>query len=275
MRHALLRGRDHVEIGAVAAESEGAVAAALSRGGALKRYPHQEANEDAALFATGPGGALLAVADAHDGEVAASATLEHLLRQLASRWTEASPLCAEAWEPSALAALLELNDVVRRAAAASDTPRSCTTLSLAVIRPEEQLVLHANVGDSHLFQVGEDTVTDRGVRSSSRTRRSLGSYFLGFGEETLDSLASKSRIGSDPLTGTRAIVLATDGISERNIGLADPEATVARCVREASEASADLRPLCLARSVVERALEAHARNGSGDNVAVVSLWLAP
>ena len=55
MRHGLLLGRDHTEIGAIAAESEGALAVALSRGGARKLYSHHDPNEDAA---SAPGDAL-------------------------------------------------------------------------------------------------------------------------------------------------------------------------------------------------------------------------
>ena len=63
MRTALLRGREHVELGAVAAVAEAGVAIALSRGGAAKRYPHSDPNEDAAGFATADAGVCAAVAD--------------------------------------------------------------------------------------------------------------------------------------------------------------------------------------------------------------------
>jgi hypothetical protein len=273
MRHGLLRGRDHTEIGAVAAESEGALAIAISRGGAQKQYAHRDPNEDAAVFAEGPGGVVLAVADAHEGEIAATAALEHVLADLAGPWTAAWPLPADDWEPGAHAAFLQLNDAVRQAAARTDTPGSCTTLTLAVVRPEEGWLLYASMGDSHLFQTRGTAAVDLGVRSSSQSRRALGSYFLGWGNETEASLAEKCRVGAEPLASTRAVVLATDGISERNIGLPDAEAAVTRCVLEVSSKPPDLRPLQLARAVVETALEAQARNGAGDNIAVASLWL--
>jgi serine/threonine protein phosphatase PrpC len=270
LRHGLLLGRDHTEIGAVAAESEGSVAIALSRGGARKLYSHHDPNEDAALFASGPGGVVLAVADAHDGEVAAAVVLEHLLANLAGPWTAAPPVGADDWERGALAGFLEINQATRRAAAQSQTPGSCTTLTVAVVRPEEGLLLYASIGDSHLFQARGTTTIDHGARSSRQTRRELGSYFLGWGNETEASLADKCRIGSETLASTRAIVLATDGISERNIGHPDAGAVVAQCVLEASSMPAELQPLRLARGVVESALEAHVRNAAGDNVAVAS-----
>jgi hypothetical protein len=272
LRHGLLLGRDHTEIGAVAAESEGPLAVALSRGGARKLYSHRDPNEDAALFASGPGGVVLAVADAHEGEVAAAAVLEHLLAELAGPWTASAPIGADAWEGDALAAFLELNGLVRRAAAQAHKPGSCTTLTLAVVRPEEGLLLYASIGDSHLFQATGAATIDLGARSSTLTRRELGSYFLGWGNETEASLADKCRVGTESLASTRAIVLATDGISERNIGQPDASAAVARCVVEASSVPAELQPLRLARAVVESALEAHVRNAAGDNVAVAS-WL--
>jgi serine/threonine protein phosphatase PrpC len=272
LRHGLLRGRDHSEIGAVAAEAEGALAVALSRGGARKTYAHHDPNEDAALFASGPGGIVLAVADAHEGEVAAATVLEHLLGNLAGRWTATRPLGADAWEGDVLAGFLELNEVVGRAAAQADTPGSCTTLTLAVVRPAQDLLLYASIGDSHLFQASGTSAIDHGVRSSSEARRKLGSYFLGWGSETEASLADKCRIGTHSLASTRAIVLATDGISERNIGHADPCAAVAESVLEVSGIPAELQSLQLARTVVEGALEAHVRHGAGDNVAVASFW---
>jgi hypothetical protein len=272
LRHGLLLGRDHTEIGAVAAEAEGALAVALSRGGARKTYAHHDPNEDAALFASGPGGIVLAVADAHEGEVAAAAVLEHLLDDLAGRWTATSPLDADAWQGAVLAGFLELNEAVRRAAAQAHTPGSCTTLTVAVLRPEQDLLLYASIGDSHLFQARGSSAIDHGVRSSSEARRELGSYFLGWGSETEASLAGKCRVGTDSLASTRAIVLATDGISERNIGHLDAGAAVAQSVLEVSGLPAELQPLRLARTVVDSALEAHIRNGAGDNVAVASFW---
>ncbi|MEN8184211.1 MAG: protein phosphatase 2C domain-containing protein [Myxococcota bacterium] len=272
MRQSLLRGREQLEIGAMAVEGEGSVAIGLSRGGAPKRYPHRDPNEDAALFAAGPGGVLLAVADAHDGEVAATAALEQLLDRAAPRWTAALPLSPDSWRDEVLAELVLSNGGVLEARRAGDTPDSCTTLTLAVVRPEQRLLLHASLGDSHLFQVGATGVVDHGARSSREARHALGSYFLGWGAETRDSLVTKCRIGADLLGDARAVVLATDGISERNIGLADPGAAVARCVREAAEEDPSLRPLRLTRRVVESALEAQARNRAGDNVGVAVFW---
>src|SRR3972149_99852 len=71
MRSGLLHGREHTKIGAVAALAEGRCAIALSRGGYAKGYVHRDPNEDAAAFAFGAEGMLLAVADGHGGHEAA------------------------------------------------------------------------------------------------------------------------------------------------------------------------------------------------------------
>ncbi|MDX1648907.1 MAG: hypothetical protein R3263_03550, partial [Myxococcota bacterium] len=67
MRSAILRGRDHHHLGAVDVVSEGPAAAAISMGGAPKSYAHTDPNEDAAAFALGASGRLVAVADGHRG----------------------------------------------------------------------------------------------------------------------------------------------------------------------------------------------------------------
>jgi serine/threonine protein phosphatase PrpC len=262
-----------VELGSVAAEAEGPAALALSRGGAAKAYAYTDPNEDAALFATGPGGTLLAVADGHDGFAASELALDHLLHQPAAQWTAAGALDPASWERHALAALLDANEAIRREVADSPTPRSCTTLCLAVVRPAQGHLLYATMGDSHLFAARRDGVLDLGARSDPHTRRRLGSYFLGWGGETGDSLRGKCGIGVETLAGCRAVLLATDGLSERHVGVADPAATVASCVADAARAAPELRALEAARGLVDAALAAHARRGAGDNVASSVAWL--
>ena len=70
-----------------------------------------------------------------------------------------------------------------------------------------------------------------------------------------------------------AVVLATDGVSETLIGLADPDAVVAALVEAGANRPPGLRSLEIARALVEAANEAHRENESGDNVAagVISL----
>ena len=79
---AILRGSESHIIGGVSAVSEASAAIALSQGGFKKRYSHTDPNEDAAAFALGEAGVLLAVADGHNGCDAAEATLDELYRRL-------------------------------------------------------------------------------------------------------------------------------------------------------------------------------------------------
>ncbi len=79
VKSALLRGRDHTRLGAIEVVAEGVLAIALSVGGFRKSYRHTDPNEDAAAFACGEGGLVVAVADGHGGAVASEAALERLL----------------------------------------------------------------------------------------------------------------------------------------------------------------------------------------------------
>ena len=71
----------------------------------------------------------------------------------------------------------------------------------------------------------------------------------------------------------RALVLATDGISEPGIGLADPAAVIAACAADCERRQPDLRPLGIARGLVEQALEAQRDQRAGDNIATAVAWL--
>jgi serine/threonine protein phosphatase PrpC len=275
VRSALLRGREHTEIGEVAVEAEERAAVALSRGGASKVYPHRDPNEDAAVFALGPGGVVLAVADAHDGFAASEVALDHLLHHPVGQWTAVEPLDPDAWARHALAALLDANRAILAELDGTEPPGSCTTLALAVVRPAEGRVLFASIGDSHLFLAGPGDAVDLGARATRSLRRELGSFFLGFGPESEESLSHKARIGVEPLSGTRAVLLATDGLSEGGIGVADPRAEVTSCVARATVAAPEVRALVAARGLVEAALDAHVRCGAGDNVAAAVAWCLP
>jgi hypothetical protein len=89
VRFALLRGREHVELGAVEAVAEGRLAIALSRGGAAKRYPHSDTNEDAAAFALGHEGSCVAWPTGSTAARTAEIGAAHLLAEPAAQWTEA------------------------------------------------------------------------------------------------------------------------------------------------------------------------------------------
>jgi serine/threonine protein phosphatase PrpC len=263
----MLRGREHPELGAVHAIAENGVAIALSRGGAPKLYPHADPNEDAAGYALGGAGACLAVADGHGGSEAAEIAVLNVLTEPAEQWTEApGPLDASSWRRQALAALCDANRQVCRERGPRPGRGARTTLGLVVALPERGLLLSAAVGDSHLFVAGAD-----GVRELAPAGVKVG--FLGDAHEKPDELARVTRVATEKLAGLRAVVLVTDGLSERGIGVASPAAAVAEAVRLAETTRSAAPALVLARGLAETALEAHRRNRAGDNVAVTVLWL--
>ncbi len=274
MQSALLRGREHTSLGAVGAIAQGRCAVALSRGGAHKLYAHQEPNEDAVLFARGEGGALIAVADGHHGASGSEQVVEWLRDRRASAWLGAPgpPADEETWRREVLGCLGEMDRDIAAGARKAGLMAAPTTLSLAVARPAEGRCWHASIGDSHVFQVvahpgGASLVTDV---SSGRLRPDAVAY-LGGGFESADALSDSTETGIGPLAGLRALVLATDGLSERGIGVIDPSEEVARLAD--AEHDAELGPLTLARGLVEVALDAQRHHGSGDNVGVAVIWL--
>jgi len=270
MRSALLRGREHLEIGATDAVSEGPAAIAISMGGAKKTYIHTDPNEDAVFFAVGTAGMLVALTDGHRGFEAAEVVLEHLLAHPGPQWVEPGGVTLASWGRHALAAICDANGEILRERLDTEMGKSRTTLSLALVLPESNALLYACVGDSHLFQVRPGSVADPG-----RAATSMGmDCFLGHGQETLESLEDKCRIGTEPLEDTIAVVLASDGLSEYQIGVEDPGAVVRESIETAKKAAPALRPLEASRSIVEAALAAHRKNASGDNVCAAVVWLA-
>jgi len=267
MRSALLRGREHTRLGITAAIAEGRAAIALSRGGAPKSYRYRDPNEDAALFVEGAGGILLAVADGHGGCDAAETVVEKLLASFAPAWTGLSaPRLREGWSELAIGALAELNASILERVALGGVPSARTTLALALLRPGDDLLAYASLGDSHVFQLSAGEVLELGHG------RELRPCYLGFASETAESLVGKHVSGVQSLAGTRAIVLVTDGLSEHGIGVAVPEDAVAECAEVAARGKPELQPLAVARGVVERALAEHRRHRSGDNVAAAVAW---
>jgi serine/threonine protein phosphatase PrpC len=271
VRSAWLKGCDHLELGAIETRAEAAAAVALSIGGAKKAYSHTDPNEDGALFALGDGGALLAVVDGHGGTDAADTVLGHLLDHWAPRWIAADSRLSGAWQSEALAALVAANEAITKQAADGGRRHSRTTLALAVVRPAEGFLFFLSIGDSHVYQVRRDAAHDLACELSPTGE----GFFLGVERETEDSLREKCVIGAETLVGVRAVVLASDGLSERQIGVDDPDVTVAEVVQQACGAPLALRALETARGVVQAALEAHRRQPSGDNVATAVLWLEP
>jgi hypothetical protein len=271
VRSALLRGRDHTELGAIGLVAEGPAAIAISKGGAQKTYSHVDPNEDAACFAIGPAGLLVAVADGHDGASGAEVTLRTLLEECAEAWTaERSPASSdEQWSEVACEALSTLNSAVLRDAAERRADAAPTTFSVALVRPREGLLLHASIGDSHVFEQRE-VATDLGWATLERSR----AYFLGYESQGAEGMREKSVVGCTPLAGVSAVVLATDGVSERAIGFADPARAVGEVFANAQRGeNPELRAAALSRGITEATIAEHQRNRAGDNIANGVLWL--
>jgi serine/threonine protein phosphatase PrpC len=264
----VLRGRDHVAIGEIGVVAEGVAAAAISRGGAPKTYRYRDPNEDAAAFATGEAGCVIAVADAHLGCEASELAVAALLEGCARDWTGA-PTAPADWPELARAAVAQAHDAVAQSAARSGRFHGRTTLAFALVCPGDDLLAWASIGDSHLFQVNAAGATELAPGSESPT------YFVGASERTAEELMPRVRTGTAPLGATRVVMAVTDGLSEKQIGVVDPAAAVRDAVREAEGAAAALRPPAAARGLLELAFAAHRGNRAGDNVAAALVWLEP
>jgi serine/threonine protein phosphatase PrpC len=265
LRSAQLRGPDHPTLGGIAVVAEGPAAIALSRGGARKRYAHKEPNEDAAGFAWSDWGVVLAIADGHEGSAAACLAVESVLAQHAPRWLERAPIALDArfdLEAEALVRAIHAQILSDSRAAGSRT-----TLAVALARPREGWLGLISVGDSLLFTHGD---------AGARTLGSAGdtpTVFLGSARLDPVALVAATFVDVVALRGKRAVVLASDGLSEVGIGVSDPEAAISHAAAQAARVVGDLRPLTLARGVVSRALDAQRAQRSGDNVASAALWL--
>jgi serine/threonine protein phosphatase PrpC len=266
MRSALLRGRDYGSLGVHGAIAEASVAIALSRGGYAKQYAFVDPNEDAVAFAFGIHGTLLAVADGHSGFEAAEVALEHLLEHPAPNWTDSTgpPASAAAWRRHALAALADA--AVQIGGERREGSRSRTTLTLALALPAAGQCYYAAIGDSHLFAAyaGET----REVAPAEKSGAFLGDPAVS------EKLGENARLGAFSLVGVRALVLASDGLSEEGIGVADPAAAVHAARLGAAAERAAVRPLAFARAICEAACASHRAQHSGDNIACAVLELA-
>lgn len=272
MQTAFLRGRDHQQVGRLELEGLPSAAVALSRGGARKTYSYTDANEDCAAYALGEGGSLAIAADGHHGELGSEAAVEILLERFAAAWTAAAPPARgeDAWRAQAIDALMAANRAILEVAGRNQLPPAPTTFVVALVRPEDDLLMHLSVGDSHLFAVEGGYAIELGGREASWKF----TPFLGYEEARPELLDEYAKVGIRRLTDLRAVVLATDGLSEPGIGVADPPTTVQAAVSHvALEAPEDRRAVDTCRSVVETAMHAHRRQKAGDNMACSVLWL--
>jgi serine/threonine protein phosphatase PrpC len=258
---AVLRGSESQIIGGVSVISEGCAAISLSQGGFKKRYSHTDPNEDAAAFALGEAGVLLAVADGHNGCGAAESAIDELMLRAGALLTRNGHAADDWWQKNALETIGAIQTALVSRVAQGVRGHSRTTLALALVQPGEDLLGFASVGDSHIFRVCPNEVVDLGIHSAGLR------CFLGNPADDLGALAEKSVVGVESLANTRAVILATDGISEPGIGVDIPEFTVSECATGSDRFATELRPLELSRNVAEAALAAHRHHRAGDNIA--------
>lgn len=268
MRSALLRGREHPHPGLVDSIAEGAAAIAISAAGLRRGPPHKDPNEDAAAFASGSAGVLLAVADGQGGFDAAEVALQSLLAHPGPQWTGPEGVTRDVWSRHALAALCDANTEILRERLHAERGTARTTLALALAMPNEDLLLHASVGGGHLFLVEEDAIADLADTGAP----SPG--VLGERTETVESLAGKCRVGTTRLGAARAIVLLAPALSGRQLGVSKASAVIGEAVSRAARAPLELRAREAARSVAEAAQEILCRAPAGDDVAVAVFWTA-
>jgi serine/threonine protein phosphatase PrpC len=272
METAFLRGRDHQLVGRLELEGVGPAAVALSRGGAPKTYSHTDPNEDCVAFALGDGGQLVVAADGHHGDLGSEAAVEAILEEFAPAWTAPTGPVAghEQWRVQGVEALMRANRAILDVAGRNGLPPAPTTFVLALLRPAEDLLLHLSIGDSHLFAVDDGEAVELGGRDTSLRF----TPFLGYQEASPELIGKFGRIGARGLTSLRAIVLATDGLSEPGIGVAEPSRAVFGAVsRSAQDTPPDRRAVDTCRSVVEIAMRAHRQQKAGDNMGCSVVWI--
>ena len=268
MTHATLRGADHPQLDEIAAIAEGHAAIALSRGGARKTYPHSEPNEDVCAFALSQWGGVVVVADGHAGCLAAEAATRQVLEAHAPRWLEPAPIALDArFATEATDVAADVNTAILRASTGSGAEASRTTLTVGLLRPGDGWVAALSVGDSHAFLTGDGQCVELAAR------RGGASLFLGDPSLSREEIEAGVRVERAEIGERCAFVLASDGLSERAIGVGDPPAAVLRAVRGGGAFAAPLRPLETARNVVLEALAAHREHRSGDNAAAAVLWI--
>lgn len=271
MRSARLLGHQHQTLGSVAAIGEGPAAICLSRGGAAKTYAHTDPNEDAACFAVGAGGTLVAVADGHFGARGAERAVDWLLDGPAADWTAETPPAssAAAWHERLADALQQIHRALVEQDRSLGLDPAPTTLSLAVARPLENLVLHASVGDSPLFLATTQHARDVGWTAKGVS----GPAFLGERYEGGALQDWQWVISSEPSTGLDVILVASDGLCEQGIGVSDPASAATAATAHGAGIAPERRPLETSKHLIETALQAHRDNRAGDNIAAAVAWI--
>ena len=272
LRTAILRGFENTLLERISCIAEEHVAIALSRGGAKKTYHHRDPNEDACGFAFGEHGTLLVVADGHSGcdasQIAVEYVLEHLAPVLIGGEDPGVALAPEQWQTRALDHVLAVHGAILQQARIEAEHPSRTTLAIAFTRTADDRIGWINAGDSLLYRDGGDAPTPL----ETATEKTI---YIGSPRDDRERLAQGVRAGVAPLAGARALVLASDGLSEEGIGVEDPANAVREALGDAARAAhRELHPLEAARGLAEIANRSHAEQKAGDNIATAVAWLA-
>lgn len=211
------------------------------------------------------------MADGHAGCEAAQIAIEHVIEELAPSLLASCehPLSGRSshWEERARELALSVHERILRDVAilAGYPPR--TTLALALARADVGALAWLSVGDSLIFRVDAQRATPLGGDPQHVA-------YLGSPREDREQLIPGVAAGTLPLTGTRAVLLATDGLSEEGIGVSEPCQAALQAIADASDArTPDLRPLNAARRLAEIANQSHRDRQAGDNIATAVAWL--
>ena len=161
----------------------------------------------------------------------------------------------------------ELNAAILERVALGGPDTARTTLALALLRPGDDLLAFASLGDSHVFQLTAGEVLELGHEDGAphllpRLRIRDGGIARGQVRRRRAAARRHARrscsspMGS-PSAGSASPFRRTRSPSARSW----PRAALP-----------ELRPLGAARGVVERALAEHRRHRAGDNVAAAVAW---
>jgi len=231
-RSICLLGRDYPDLGplGIAALPDGG-ALALSRGARPKPYPHQDPNEDGALFVRTAQGALLVIGDGYNGaaacELALAAAHEAAQRLIGSSGSRFRALVAEL-----------VQHVAHRLPENSARSRTCLVVARLVARHCE----FASFGDSCLIR------STRTAPASQPNELVLGRAL------DLSAISPDFWYGEFECEPLERIALVTDGVT--NFAPEVPHLATAL--------GAAPNDLVAARALAEQAL----LGGAGDNVAV-------
>jgi serine/threonine protein phosphatase PrpC len=235
---AVLWGKDHVDLGSVAAEEVGPrTAVAITRGRHRKMYQYIDPNEDAAVAVAGARGTLLAVADGHNGWPATEAAITSVVEALGD-----DPPPADLSDAALVELFLRASDAVVDVTGhrSSTAPHSRTTLVLALVSGRR--LQWASFGDSAVY-----TVTPAAATALSRPTHRFVGYPMS--RLAVDSLLDR---GTVTLVNGAWVVLASDGF-----------------VDFARRFPTDLfGPTAAAAEVARGLVAAACDGGAGDNVAV-------